>query len=246
VNYERPELLDRLAAEYVFGTMNGRVRRRYERLRARSPAADAAATAWEARTGALAQSVPPVAPSPALWSAIDRRTGGSGVDDAPAAVRSAIGWWTWALPLTGLVVGVLGTIAFVRVAPDAVVPIAEIVQARGTLPESYVGLLTDSTGAATILASSTRRGRTLSIKVLRPIDVPAGKVLELWALPRGGEPFPLGVVPREGQDSVEMADTSEKLLSNVPRLAVSIQDAPAKDGDAPAGFILTGHCVKLW
>ena len=140
----------------------------------------------------------------------------------------------------------IGTIAFVRVAPDAVVPIAEIVQARGTLPESYVGLLTDSTGAATILASSTRHGRTMSIKVLRPIDVPAGKVLALWALPRGGEPFPLGVVPREGKESFEMPDTSEKLLSNVPRLAVSIEDAPANAGDTPAGFILTGHCVKLW
>ena len=246
MNYDRAELLDRLAAEYVFGTMSGRVRRRFDQLRARLPAADAAATAWEARSGVLAQSVPPVAPSPGLWNAIDRRTGGSGTDVASAPARNAIGWWTWALPLTGLVFGMIGTLAFVRLAPDALVPIDQIVQERGTLPQSYVGLLTDSTGAATILASSTRHGRTLTIKVLRPIDVPAGKVLELWALPRGGEPFPLGVVPREGQDTVEMADTSEKLLSNVPRLAVSIQDAPSKEGDAPAGFILTGHCVKLW
>jgi anti-sigma-K factor RskA len=71
-------------------------------------------------------------------------------------------------------------------------------------------------------------------------------VLQLWALPRGGEPFPLGVVPREGKGTLEMADTSEKLLSNVPRLAVSIEDGPSKPGDAPEGFILTGHCVKLW
>lgn len=244
MNYDRPGLLDRLAAEYVFGTLTAPARRRFERLRARLPAADAAATAWEARTGGLARSVPPVEPSPALWAAIDRRTGGTGVD--AVAPRSAIGSWAWALPLTGLVLGVLATVAFVRVAPDALVPIDAIVQQRGTLPQSYVGLLTDSTGAATILASSTRYGRTLTIKVLRPIDVPAGKVLELWALPRDGEPFPLGVVPREGQDGVEMADTSEKLLSNVPRLAVSIEDRPAKAGDEPQGFILTGHCVKLW
>lgn len=246
MNYDRADLLDRLAAGYVFGTMNGRVRRRFDQLRARLPAADAAATAWEARTGPLARSVPPVAPSPGLWNAIDRRTGGSGVEEAPAAARSAIGWWAWALPLTGLVFGVIGTMAFVRLAPDAVVPIDQIVQERGTLPQSYVGLLTDTTGAATILASSTRHGRTMSIKVLRPIDVPAGKVLQLWALPRGGEPFPLGVVPREGKDSFEMPDTSEKLLSNVPRLAVSIQDGAARNGDTPDGFILTGHCVKLW
>ena len=128
----------------------------------------------------------------------------------------------------------------------ASVEIDDIVQARGTLPQIYVGLLTDPSGAATILASSTRHGRTMSIKVLRPIDVPAGKVLELWALPRDGEPFPLGVVPREGKAAVEMPDTSEKLLSNVPRLAVSIEDRAARRGDVPGGFILSGHCVKLW
>ena len=89
MNYDRAELLDRLAAEYVFGTMSGRVRRRFDQLRTRLPAADAAATAWEARTGALARSVPPVAPSPELWSAIDRRTGGTGTEVAPAGASSA-------------------------------------------------------------------------------------------------------------------------------------------------------------
>ncbi|MEO8485315.1 MAG: anti-sigma factor [Betaproteobacteria bacterium] len=245
MNYDRPELLDRLAAEYVFGTMTGRVRRRFQRLRASLPAADVAAVAWEARTGGLAQSVPAVAPSPGLWNAIDRRTGGTGAAPEPAR-GGGIGAWAWALPLTGLVFGVLATVGFVRLAPDALVPIDAIVQARGTLPESYVGILTDTTGAATMLASSTRHGTTMSIKVLRPVEVPEGKVLQLWALPRGAEPFPLGVVPREGKDSFEMPETSEKLLSNVPRLAVSIEDKPAAPGTEPQGFILTGHCVKLW
>ena len=86
----------------------------------------------------------------------------------------------------------------------------------------------------------------MSIKVLRPIDAPVGTVLQLWALPRDGEPFPLGVVPREGKGAFEMPDTSEKLLSNVPRLAVSVEARPAARGATPEGFVLTGHCVKLW
>jgi hypothetical protein len=32
----------------------------------------------------------------------------------------------------------------------------------------------------------------------------------------------------------------------VTRLAVSIEDAPVRPGATPDGFILTGHCVKLW
>jgi anti-sigma-K factor RskA len=256
VNYDRPELLERLAAEYVFGTMSGLVRRRFQRLCRTLPAAEHAMSDWEARAGHLATSVPPVAPSPGLWNAIDRRTGGSGADAVAVAGvgvgagagagRFPIGWWTWALPLTGLVLGAFGTFAFVRLAPDAVVPFDAIVQQRGVLPQSYVGLLTDTTGAATVLASSTRQGRTMSVKVLRPIETPPGTVLQLWALPRGGEPFPLGVVPKDGKDAFEMSDTSEKLLSNVARLAVSIEMRAAAAGDEPSGFILTGHCVKLW
>lgn len=244
MNYDRPDLLERLAAEYVFGAMTGPVRRRFERLRITLPSADAAAVAWEARSGPLARSVPPATPSPRVWSTIDRRTGGTG---APfRAPGTSPVWWRWLAPLAGLAFGVVATIGVVRLAPDAIVPIDEIVQRRSTLPESYVGLLTDTTGAATILASATRHGRTMSIKVLRPIDAPAGMVLQLWALPRDGEPFPLGVVPREGKASFDMRDTSEKLLSNVPRLAVSIEERPALPGQPPSGFILTGHCVKLW
>lgn len=32
MNYDRPELLDRLAAEYVFGMMSARVRRRFQQI----------------------------------------------------------------------------------------------------------------------------------------------------------------------------------------------------------------------
>jgi len=53
-------------------------------------------------------------------------------------------------------------------------------------------------------------------------------------------------VPSEGKGSFQMADTSEKLLSNVPRLAVSVEDAPARAGAAPAPYLLSGNCVKLW
>jgi anti-sigma-K factor RskA len=242
VNYDRPELLERLAAEFVFGTMTGPVRRRFERLRARLPSADAAAIAWETRTAGLARAVPPVTPSPALWHAIEERIGGA----ADAPVERGSPWWRWLVPAASLAFGIVATVGIVRVMPDAVVPIDAIVQERGTLPPSYVGLLTDASGAPTILASSTRHGRTMSIKVLRPIGAPTGKVLQLWALPREGAPFPLGVVPRDGKATLTMADTSEQLLSNVPRLGVSVEDAPAARGTLPQGFILTGHCVKLW
>jgi len=116
------------------------------------------------------------------------------------------------------------------------------------LPQSYVGLLTDSAGMPTVLASSRRHGRQLTVKLLQPVVIPSGSVAQLWALPRDGSAaFPVGVVPGTGSATVALADTSEKLFFNVSRLAVSIEAAPARAGDKPSGdFVLSGPCVKLW
>jgi anti-sigma-K factor RskA len=240
MNYDRPELLDRLAAEYVFGTMSARVRRRFQAIQRARPAAQQAVQTWERRLTPLARSVPPVRPSPAAWEAIDRRTGGR------AARPVASGWRAWLGPVLGVAFGAVATLGLVRLYPTAVVPVDAIVQERGTLPASYVGLLTDAANNPVVLASSTRYGRIMSIKILRKVDVPAGKVLQLWALPANGAAFPLGVVPSEGRGAFQMADTSEKLLSSVPRLAISVENAPASPGSTPAPYLLTGNCVKLW
>lgn len=240
MNYDHPELLDRLAAEYVFGTLTGGARRRFERLRRTLPAAETAVRAWEARLMPLAAPVAPVAPQADVWSAIDRRTGGA------RTARARGGAWGWLAPVLGIAFGVIATLGVVRLYPTAIVPVDQIVQERGSLPASYVGLLTDKDGVPTVLASSTRHGTRMTLKILKPIDVPPGKVLQMWALPREGAPFPLGTIPARDRGEFTMPDTSERLLSNVARLAVSIEDKPASAGDTPSPFILTGHCVKLW
>jgi anti-sigma-K factor RskA len=246
MNYDRPDLLDRLAAEYVFGTLSTRARQRFERLRRTLPAAEAAARGWEERTALLSAPVPAAMPSPELWLAIERHTGGAAAPRGATEREKRAGWLGFVKPVLGFVFGVVAALGLVRLYPDSLVPVDEIVQSRGALPHSYVGLLTDREGAPVVLASSTRHGRLLSIKMLKTVDIPSGKVLQLWALPNGAAPFPVGVVPASGKGTIQLPDTSEKLFSNVPRLAVSIEDKPAAPGAAPGEFLLTGHCVKLW
>jgi ABC-type glycerol-3-phosphate transport system substrate-binding protein len=60
----------------------------------------------------------------------------------------------------------------------------------------------------------------------------------------GGESAAPAKAP--GSTSFEMGATSEKLLSNVTRLAVSFEDAPARAGATASEFVLIGPCVKLW
>lgn len=246
MNYQHPELLDRLASEYVLGTLRGGARRRFEQILKRQPSARLAVQLWEERLAPLAESVPPVAPSARVWQAIDSRIAPARAA-APAARRSA--WASWWKPALGFAFGVLATVGIVQLAPERFMSLDGLAQREQSLPQSYVGLLLDREGLPTLLVSSTRHGTRATVKSLRPVTVPPGKVLQVWALPREGAPFPLGtIVPAQppGSTHFDMPGTSEKLLSNVPKLAVSVEDAPAQPGQAPREFILSGFCVKLW
>lgn len=236
MNYDRPELLDKLAAAYVFGTLTGRARRRFARLRQTLPAAEAAVVAWEVRTAGLARAVEPVTPSPQVWEAIEQRIGAA----QPASVKRRRQWWQ---PAFGFAFGVCAMVVLLRLQPpglDVLVPPSE------APTKGYVGILVDAAGVPTVLASSARHGRELFVTIKRPLEVPVGKVLQLWAVPDNAPPFPLATVPAEGKTVVQMAGTSEELLKDVSRLAVSVEDAAAQAGGAPSAFVVSGNCVKLW
>ncbi len=242
MNYLLPERLDRLAREYALGTLAGPARRRFERLLRQAPAAARAVGAWQERLGGLAGAVPAMQPSESVWRELEQCLFVSAV-----APSRSLQWLRDVLSvraLGGVVAGAFLCVALLRFQPGLIgmEPQSEV------LPQSYVGLLTDSAGKPTVLASSKRHGRVMTVKLLQPVAIPAGSVAQLWALPKDGSAaFPVGVVPGSGTASVALADTSEKLFFNVSRLAVSIEAAPAKAGDKPSrDFVLSGHCVKLW
>jgi len=243
VNYLLPERLERLAREYALGTLAGPARRRFERLLRQPPAAVRAVGVWQERLSGLAGAVPLMQPGESVWRGLEQRLFVS----ARAAPRGPL-QWLWDVlsvrALGGVLAGALLCVALLRFQPGLIGMEPQL----DVLPQSYVGLLTDAEGRPTVLASSKRHGRLMTVKLLQPVVIPAGSVAQLWALPRDGSAaFPVGVVPGSGTAAVALADTSEKLFFNVSRLAVSIEAAPAKAGDKPSGdFVLSGHCVKLW
>lgn len=241
MNYSRAELLDPLAGQYVLGTLRGRARRRFERVLAGSSPVQSAVRDWQGRLAPLAQSVTPVDPPARVWHAIEARTA------TTRAQRS--GWRAWWPALGGFAVG--ATLLFVSLiaAPERFVTMEGLAQREQSLPQSYVGFLANAEGEPVALASSTRRGTRMTVKFIRPVPVPAGKMLQLWAMPREAAPFPLGrfgSAPPPGKVVFELADTSERLLSSVPRLLISIEDAAVPPPPSPSAAVLSGPCVKLW
>jgi anti-sigma-K factor RskA len=242
MNYLLPERLQALARDYALGTLQGRARRRFERVLREHAAAAQAVAAWQGRFDTLAAAVPRMTPRPALWQELESRL----FPPAPAAAAAVQRpWWQRLFggpTLGGALAGVLLALVVVRDQPAWL----GLEPTQETLPQSYVGLLLDAEGKAAVLASSRRHGRTLTVKMLQPLAAPAGTVAQLWALPKdGGKPFAVGVLPAKGSAPIALPESSEKLFFGVSRLAVSFEPAPGAAAPS-APFVLSGHCVKLW
>jgi anti-sigma-K factor RskA len=243
MRYSDPRLIDHLAAAYALGTLAGGARRRFERLRRDRTDVALAAAEWESRLGRLAQSVPPRVPSQRVWAAIAART-------QPGPTSPAPGRSGWLLPagwgLGGVAAGLLAATALFFTAPALFITADQLaLRTDERLPQSYVGLLTDAQGNGKLLVSSLRHGRTMTVKVIGPIEPPAtGTRLVLWAVPANAPAFVLGTVPTSGSASSQLPDTSEKLLSKVGKLVVT-QEAVERPA-APGAPVYSGNCAKLW
>lgn len=260
MRYTHPALLDHLASAYVLGTLGGGARRRFERLLRDRSDVQLLVAQWEGRLGMLARSVPVQQPPQRVWAAIEARTRPRDVKDAAAQ-----GGWAGLLwrrhgvlqGLAGVVLGVVATVALVAAVPTLFVSSDQVaLRAGDKLPQAYVGLLTDEAGNGKVLVSSLRHGRTLTVKVIGPITLPAmpatsatmagaAPQLVLWAVPADGAPFVLGTVPVAGSAVSVLPDTSEKLLLKVSKLMVTLETSATPQ--VPSSTVLfTGNCAKLW
>jgi anti-sigma-K factor RskA len=243
MRYADPKLIDRLASSYALGTLAGGARRRFERLRRDRADVALVTSEWESRLARLAQTVPPRQPSPQLWAAIAART-------RPVAAPAPLSRPGWLQPawwgLGGLAAGITAAAALFLTAPALILTADQVAMRTGErLPQSYVGLLTDAQGNGKLLVSSLCHGRTMTVKVIGPIEPPApGTRLVLWAVPANAPAFMLGPVPASGSATSQLPATSEQLLAKVGKLVVTqeTQERPA----APGAPLYSGNCAKLW
>ena len=246
MRYTGHDLLEHLASSYVLGTLSGGARRRFERLQHERADVRQRIRDWEERLGQLAGSVPARQPSGRLWEQIAARTRPGSKPLASGSGR----WSRWLLPAGfgagGVAAGLLAAAFLLMVSPGLFISSDQAAMRSGEkLPASYVGLLTDANGKGKLLVSSLRHGRTMTIKTIGPIEAPATGTLVLWALPATGPAFRLGTVPTSGSAVSMLPDTSEKLLSKVDRLMVTVESSTTPTGPS-ATVVYSGNCAKLW
>jgi anti-sigma-K factor RskA len=222
MDYSRRHLADRLAAEYVLGTLRGPARRRFENLLPAHPALRDAVAQWQQRLSPLSASVVEVTPSPRVWRGIESRLFG---DRKPApTLWQRLSLWRG---LTG--VATAATIAMVMVSSRVPAPQAPIVVVLGSNPEAAQAL------NASFVASVTADGRALVLRPINDLALTPGRALELWAVPAQGAPRSLGLVRESGATTV----LRTQLLRDTAAFAVSVEPAGGSTTGAPTGPIVS-------
>lgn len=226
MDYARPELADRLAAEYVLGTLRGPARRRFQALLDAHPALRSAVRRWEAQLAPLADSVTPVAPPERVWTGVEARLFGTA--PAPAA---APGWWQALGLWRGLsALATAAAVALVFVVTRVPPPQAPIVVVLATNPGAAVAT------NASFVASLSADGRALVLKPLNAPTLTAAQALELWSVPAQGGPRSLGLVRADQATTLLLQAGVQR---STAAFAVSIEPAGGSPTGAPTGPIVS-------
>ena len=231
--YSNPELRDKLAAEYVIGTLRGRARARFQSLLRYDAGLRRIVADWEGRLTPLAAAANEVAPPSRVWRRIAQRVGGRS-----SQARLAL-WRGLAVASTAFTL-VLAT--FIGMAPRAEPPMAS------------VAVMADEKGQASMVVSwpSMKEAREphVRIKVLQEHPtMAAGTTWELWMLPRDkSAPVSMGLISTDVNQVMKVrADLAKRMgAGEAWGIAMSVEPAGGSPTGAPTGpVIFKGQCVRV-
>ena len=222
MNYLKPELLERLAAEYVLGTLHGGARRRFERIMMDSFRARQAVWAWEQQINPMAEAVQAVKPPPRVWRKIKQRIN---PEPTGAGFLGRYGWQFWSAASTAVA---MALVLFIAIQPTSVPP------------QDQLALFNDAAAQPLWLVTGNTQTGQLSIK---PINAQAvvvdNQAFELWMLPSSGQPRSLGLMPVSSQSTqLVLSPQLLSVLQNSSGLAISIEPKGGSPTGQPTGPVV--------
>jgi len=231
MRYDDPELRERLAAEYVLGTMPSRSRRRFERLIASDPALARLVGAWADLLAPVDTVMPAEEPPARVWRAVERQIAPEAPPPAPAH-----GW--------------LGSLAFWRglalaagaAAAALIIYVAAFPGRTGPPIPTVVAVLADQSGDPNWIAIAGPQRDEISVSAVRSQAEDTRHSFELWSI-AGGTPHPLGLLrPQSGSAAIIRA---AQLPPPGDLLAVSLEPPEGSPTGLPTGPVVSQGKVLL-
>ncbi|MDO6462918.1 anti-sigma factor [Pseudoalteromonas carrageenovora] len=227
MNYDKPELLDSLAGQYVLGTLRGLARKRFQRLLLTSNKAREATSMWEQNLNNLASAITPKIPNDEVWVQIMQR-----IENKPQSSKTVVHtkpsiWRTWSFVATAACI----ILAFLVIQPTTSVKQTE-----------QIALVQNQDKQSLWFIDVNAQG--LAIKASSQLVAQTNKDYELWMILKGQDtPISLGLLPKQG-DKLLLKDKRFK-ASDIALLAVSLEPIGGSPNGLPTEVLYTTELVLL-
>ena len=222
-------LREKLASEYVIGTLRGGARRRFETWLRDDAALRRSVAEWQDRLHPMAEFAPAVQPPPQVWQAIEKRLDLGRVGPARHSfwrrLLEDLRFWRGLGIASTALATILVAVLLVR-QPDTALP-----------NTSYVAMLADANAQPVALITGDAQHRRLTVKLVAQQDIAADKSLELWAVPKQGAPRSLGLVAVSGSVTLPLPENATP--DSIPVLAISLEPkGGSPNPNGPTGPVL--------
>lgn len=225
------------AAEYVLGVLSAAERRAATERLAREPAFGREVAAWEARLMPLIDEIAPVPAPFALWPRIRAAVGLGDPNRAaeagprivpPAGLWQSAPFWRW---LTA------GAFAAAAASLAALFLVSRIAAPPQPAAPPMVAKMVQDDGKSLFLATVDALHGTMVVQPTT-VEIPAGRVPELWLIPPGDVPHSLGLLDPSRANSVIVPKDLLAALGPHAIVAVTVEPPGGGPGGKPSGPII--------
>lgn len=233
-----------LAGAHVLGVLEGAERSAAQRAQLSDADFRAAIEWWEWRLGAMAEATAPFAPTPGIWTAIERRIDAieahdTQIDAEPAAIPAAQAAgpapWSIAAALAGAGMAAAAITLYVSTPAPVLAPVEPRI-AQSPAPQLVAQLRDEATQRGLVSRFDTA-SRQLSLSIAG-LEADEGMAPELWVIPEGGAPVSLGFIPQAGDFSRILEDSEAELVRSGATIAVTFEEDTGTRHEAPSPPIL--------
>jgi anti-sigma-K factor RskA len=208
--------LDAQAGEYVLGVLEEEERRRLALKHGGNPRWAKSVAFWEQALHGLTALADPEEPPPEIWRAIAAK-----LDREPKVVPlRSLKVWRASTLVSGLAAA--AALLFVFFGPQS--------------EPDFVAVLRSAEAQTPEWVATERHGQVF-LRSVGGADAPAGKTLELWAIPASsGRPVPVGLIAPQGRFSGKIPGTAGK---GDVTLAISVEPEGGSPTGQPTGPVVS-------
>jgi anti-sigma-K factor RskA len=205
--YQNPEVFEKLAMAYAAGTLHGRARLRFEKLKSEHFYLEATTNAFESKFGSLVELLPSERPSDQVWKNIESSIQVEKTEEK----KEKTNWFSWLTPTYAASAMAVLLAVFLVILPGNKEAVA------------YAAVLGDAQNSDVAITRITS-DLSVSVEMVKKIELEDGTVLKLWCHPKnGGEPMEMGVVSSTGKTTLKISEEEWENMQSIGKLEISAE-----------------------